>query len=374
MILGISEDFTSTVNFDSELSSIPSSGLHLNSGVHPSITVGNLLEFLPKINFTFSQWKNSTDYGVFTETRNKKDIVFYQNKIYQSIQSGTNKIPTNSEYWLETNIESLRVKSFLNKVKDRVYSELSLEKILVNNQFLYENGDTETTLDGNYSGWVIEPKGSDYVSFRVNQISFQKFSNNSVSLYILNQNKLIDTITITPDDGRLNFQDFDIKLSGKGDFKLLIDSTSVLTSNATVDPQQFDGFLAYTTTGTGDSVETADYTYNVYGNGIGLNITAFLDPKVYIDNNLSEFGSFIRSTFEYMTFQMFLHNSNNRSNTSERIQIDRDMLLRELKDMNVDSVVRRFYNGKKKALKMLEKTFDTQLNKNNGITLNVGSI
>jgi len=374
MILGISEDFTSTVNFDSELSSIPSSGLHLNSGVHPSITVGNLLEFLPKINFTFSQWKNSTDYGVFTETRNKKDIVFYQNKIYQSIKSGTNNLPTDSVYWLETNIESLRVKSFLNKVKDRVYSELSLEKMLVNNQFLYENGDIETTLDGDYSGWVIEPKGSDYVSFRVNQISFQKSSTTPVNLYILNQNQLINTITITPDNGRLNFQDVDLKLSGKGDFKLLIDSTSVFTSNATVDPQQFDGFLAYTTTGTGASVETADYTYNVYGNGIGLNITAFLDPKVYIDNNLSEFGSFIRSTFEYMTFQMFLHNSNNRSNTSERIQIDRDMLVRELKDMNVDSVVRRFYNGKKKALKMLEKTFDTQLNKNNGITLNVGSI
>ena len=42
--------------------------------------------------------------------------------------------------------------------------------------------------------------------------------------------------------------------------------------------------------------------------------------------------------------------------------------------MSVDSVVRRFYNGKKKALSMLEKTFDTQLNKNNGITLTIGSI
>ena len=74
MILGISEDFTSTVNFDSEISSIPSSGLYLNSGVHPSITIGNLLKFLPKIDFNFSQWENTTTYGVFTETRNKKNF------------------------------------------------------------------------------------------------------------------------------------------------------------------------------------------------------------------------------------------------------------------------------------------------------------
>jgi hypothetical protein len=375
MILGISEDFTSTVNFDSELSSIPSSGLYLNSGVHPSITIGNLLEFLPKIDFNFSQWKNTTTYGVFTETRNKKDVVFYQGNIYQSIKSSTNINPSSdSTYWLETNIDSLRVKSFVEKVKDKVYSELSLEKKLVNNQFLYENGDTETSLNGNYSGWVLEPKGSDYVSFRVNQISFQKSGTTPVNLYILNQNQLLNTITITPDNGRLNFQDVNLNLSGKGDFKLLIDSTDVFTGNATVDPQEFDGFLAYTTTGTGLSPETSDYTYNVYGNGLGLNITAFLDPKLYINNNMSEFGSFIRSTFEYMVFQMFLHNSNNRSNATKRVQLDQNMLLRELKDMSVDSVVRRFYNGKKKALSMLEKTFDTQLNKNNGITLTIGSI
>ncbi len=378
MVLGISEDFTSTVEFDSQLSSIPSSGLYLNSGTHPIITVNNLLEFLPSINFNFSEWDSSTSYGVFTETRNKKDIVSYNTvegfRVFQSINSGTNNLPTDSTYWLETNIESLRVKTFLEKVKDKVYSELSLEKTLVNNQFLYENGDIQTTLNGDFSGWVIEPKGSDYVSFRINQISFQKDGTAPVSLHVLNQNQLIKTISIKPDEGRLNFQDVDLKLSGKGDFKLLIDSTDVYTSNATIDPQKFDGFVAYTTTGIGSTVETANYTYNVCGNGLGLNITAFLDPKVYIDNNISEFGSFIRATFEYMVFQMFLHNANNRSNRTERIQLDKNMLLRELKDMNVDSVIRRFYNARRKALNMLEKTFDTQLNKNNSITLHLGAI
>lgn len=376
MLVGISEDFTWNGTLDTDLTSIPSSGLYLNSGVHPSITVENLLHFLPNINFTFSPWKNDVDYGVFNETRNRKDIVFYEGEIYQSTKPSTNQTPSNqSEYWLSTNIESLRIKTFLNTVKDKVYSELSLEKILVNNQFLYENADQEITLQGNYSGWVIEPKGSDYVSFRINQISLQKEGTDSVDLYILNQNKLIKTIQVIPDDGRLSFQDVDITLSGKGDFKLLIDSTTVFSEGYSVDPLKFDGFVAYTTIGTGTDKETANYTYGTSGNGIGLNITAYLDPKVYINNNMSEFGSFIRSTFEYMVFEMFLYNSNNRSNRSEKNRLDSDMLLGELKDTKANTVCRKFYEEKKRAIRLLDKTFDNQLNKNKkrGITVKLGS-
>jgi len=376
MLLGISEDFTWNGTLDSDLTSIPSSGLYLNSGVHPSITVENLLHFLPNINFTFSPWKDDVDYSVFDETRNRKDIVFYEGEIYQSISSSTNQNPSSqSNYWLRTNIESLRIKTFLSTVKDKVYSELSLEKILVNNQFLYENADQEITLQGNYSGWVIEPKGSDYVSFRVNQISLQKKGTDPVDLYILNQNKLINTIQITPDEGRLNFQDVDVTLSGKGDFKLLIDSTTVFSEGYSVDPLKFDGFVAYTTTGTGTNKETASYTDGTSGNGIGLNITAFLDPKVYINNNMSEFGSFIRSTFEYMVFEMFLYNSNNRSNVSEKNRLDSNMLIGELKDTKANTICRKFYEEKKRAIRLLDKTFDNQLNKNKkgGITIKLGS-
>ena len=375
MVLGISEDYTSKVTFDKELTSIPSSGLYINSGVHPSITNENLLEFLPNTEFVFTAWSNLTAYGVYSVTRNKKDIVTYENKIYQSIKEGTNQTPSaNSEYWLETNIESLRLKNFIDKVKDKVYSDLSLDKRLINNQYLYEDGDQLTNLQGDYAGWVIEPKGSDYVSFRINQISIQKDGTTPVNLYVINQRTLLDTITITPKNGELNFVNTDIVLSGKGAFKLVIDSTSVYNGNATIDPLKFDGFVAYTTTGIGDAPETAKYVYNTFGNGIGLNITAYLDSKVYIDNNLSNFGSFIRATFEYMVFQMFAHNSNARSNRAQRIAIQDNMLMAELKDYNADTVVRRYVNERSKAIKMLEKTFDTQLKSKDGIVTKIGSL
>lgn len=374
MILGISEDYTANVDLDSQLTNIPSSGMYVNSGVHPSITLGNLLEFLPKTDFTISDWDNSIEYGIFDVTRNKKDIVKSNGKIYQSIKEGTNKIVTDTNYWLETNIESLRIKNFIQKVKDRVYSDLSLNKRLISNQYIYKNGETETTLQNDYAGWVLEPKGSDYVSIKINQVSLQKSGTTPVNLYVLHQNTLQDTITITPNNGEISFEDVDIVLSGKGVFKLVIDSTDVYVDNATIDPLKFDGFVAYTTLGTGNTPQSASYTYNTFGNGIGLNLTAYLDAKVYIDNNMTWFGSFIRATFEYMCFQMFYHNSNNNSNRSQRLQMRDDILLSELKDMRVDSVVKRYHDERKNAVKMLEKTFDTQLKSKNGLTTEIGSL
>jgi len=376
MILGISEDFTSIIELDSQLKSIPSSGLFLNTGVHPSITVENLLSFLPKIDLTFSAWDNSVTYGVFLTSRNRNDIVFHNNKIYESIKVGLNQDPATEEaYWVETNIESLRIKLFIESVKDRVLSDLSLNKRLVNNAYIYENGDTAKTLPNDYAAWVIEPKGSDYVGFRINEVSVQKDGVTPVNLYVVNEGNLLETVQITPSNGKVSFQKTDINLSGKGRFYLAIDSTDVYVKGSSIDPLKFDGFVAYTSTGVGGAAQTATYTMQTLGIGLGINITAFLDANQYIENNLQDFGPFIRAVFEYMTFQMFQMNSNNRSNRAERIQMSDEILIAELKRTDADTVVKRYYDEKKKARMMLEKSFDTQLSQDDGkLKINVSSV
>lgn len=375
MILGVAQDFTSTVDLDSELTSIPSSGMYLNSGVHPSITVQNLLEFLPKITFSFNPLDLGKSYEVFSLSRNSKDIVSNQGVLYQSIKAGTGNPLENTEYWLPTNIKSLRIKTFLQSVKDRVYSDLGLTKRLINNQYIYESSSTtEVQLSNDYTGWVLEPKGSDYVSIRVNEISLQKSGTTPVNLYVINQNTLIDTIQITPNNGQINFQPVDLVLSGKGSFKLVIDSTSVYRGISTVDPFKFNGFLAYTTNGIGNSPESAEYVYNTFGNGLGINVSAYLDATKYIDNNLSDFSNYVRSVFEVMTFEMFLHNSNNNSNRVQRIQMDEKMLISELKDMNYETVIKKYHREKKMALNQIQKTFDTQLKPKEGLSISTNSI
>lgn len=376
MILGISEDLTSDVSLDSQLKAVPSSGLYLNSGVHPSITVSNLLDFLPSLNFTFTAWNSATTYDVFLDSRNRKDIVSHNSKIYQSIKTTNLNQDPESEptYWLETNIESLRLKLFVEQVKDRVYSDLSLTRRLVNNQFIYENGDIQKTLENDYWAWVLEPKGSDYVSFRINQISLQKDGTTPVNVYVIDQNTLQETITVTPSNGQLVFQDTDIVLSGKGAFKIAIDSQDVYVGNATIDPLKFNGFVCYSANGTGGAPETATYSYNTFGFGLGINVTAYMDGTQYIENNLVDLANYVRATFELMVFEMFLYNPNNRSNRSQRIQLNDEMLIAETKNLQAETVIKRYHRERKKAINLMERTFDTQLNDHSGIEVKIGSV
>lgn len=359
MILGVAEDFSSNVVLDSELKDIPSSGLYLNSGVHPSITVDNLLHFLPYPDIDISAWDNATDYGVFTTSRNKTDLVTYDSKVYQSILAGVNQQPdTASTYWVETNQESLKIKAFIQKVKDKVYSDLRLTKRIVDNQFLYTIGTDTTTLPNDYAAWVFEPKGSDYTRIRLNQVSFQKKSTTPVNLYVINQGVLVDTLIITPKNGVVDFDRLDYEFKGKGRWLFAIDATEVETNGLSIDPLKYRGFVAYMAIGTGASPEDADYSYTTTGNGLGFNVSSFIDATDYVENNVSEFGNYIRATFEYMVFQIFLSNSSNRDNLQQRVQMDREMVLAEAKNIKIDSVVKRYMDEKRQALKELKRTFD----------------
>lgn len=363
MILGISEDFTSSVSLDSQLNAIPQSGLCLNSGTHPSITIQNLLEFLSFFEPTFSNWSNATTYTNYSVSKKRTDIVKHSGKIYQSLQnSNLNHNPDESpDFWLETNLESLKIKNHIDKVKDKVYSELNLTKRLINNQFIYNVGKNTVQLPNDYSAWVFEPKGSDYVTFRINQISFQKSGTTPVNLYVINQGVLIDTLEITPSNGIVDFKDLNYTFTGKGKWIFAIDSTEVITNTAYVDELKYNGFVCYTASGIGNAPESAVYSYGTTSNGLGFNISVYLESSVYIENNLNELANFVRATFELETLKMFLHNSNNRSNRTQTIQLDKEMLIAETTSLDMNTVAKRFQDEKRKALRIMERTFDTQL-------------
>jgi len=362
MILGIAEDFSSDITLDSELKDMPSSGMHLNSGVHPSITLENLLHFLPNLDIVPDDWEVGTTYAIFNDTRNRKDLVTHNSKIYQSIKAGIGQDPTTeTDYWLETNLESLRLKNFVQKVKDKVYSDLRLTKRLVNNQKIYEVGKNTVQLPNDYAAWIFEPKGSDYTSIRINQISFQKKSTTPVNLYVINQGVLIDTLQITPSNGIVKFETLDYTFKGEGQWIFAIDSTDVEINNYSVDSLKYNGFVAYTANGTGSTPEDAEYSFNTTGNGLGFNITAFLDSTTYIDNTFSEFANYIRATFEYMVFQMFLHNSSNRDNIVQDIQMSNDLLIAEVKNDKADTIVKRYNDERKETIKLMKRSFDMQL-------------
>jgi hypothetical protein len=364
MVLGISEDFTRDIVIDAELKQASSTGLTLNSGVHASITLDNLLEFLPDSTTTFLAWDNTKTYGLYSTTKNKADIVVLNSVIYQSIKAdntGNSPDAANSTYWMETNIESLVLKSFVDKVKDRVYTDLSLIKRLVNSQKIYEVGRHDLMLPNQYCGYVFEPKGSDYVSFVINQISFQGLTTDPVNLYVVNEGRLVDTLVLQPNNGAFEWKDVNYRFKGEGKWIFAVDSQIVKTNQGVVDTLKYDGFVVYTTTGLGETPEGATWVYETTGNGLGFNVSVSLDSSIYIDNNIEYFGGLIRSTFELMALQMFLHNSNNRSNRNEFIQLNKELLTYETKSLEGNTVARRYNKELDKAKRAIEKTFDTQL-------------
>lgn len=365
MILGIAEDGTSDVALDAQLTAVPDSGLYLNTGGPPSITLSNLLDFLPNLSVTITAFSAGTTYTKYETSRKRTDLVTDGGITYESlVDSNTGNTPASSPtQWLVTNLDSLRIKNFIFSVKEKVYADLRLSRRLINNQYLYEIGDTTVTLPNDFAAWVFEPKGSDYVRFTLNQVSLQKAGTTPVNLYVVNQGVLVTTLTATPANGIVQFNTLDYSFSGFGKWIFAIDSTDVVTSSGGIDPQKYDGFLAYTASGIGATPEGAAYTFGTTSNGLGFNVTTRLDSSTYIDNNVNDLATYVRATFTYMVFQMFLHNANNRSNRAERIQMADQLLIAELKEANptVESVVGIYKREKEAAKTKIEKTFDTQL-------------
>ena len=383
MILTIAEDFTSAVALDTELTSVPDSGMYLNSGVHPSITVNNLLAFLPNLTLTPADFAGGTTYSKYTTSRLFTDIVIDSGIIYQSLTaSNTGNTPASSPTnWLPTTLDALRIKSFVLRSQDHAIAKINLTRRLVDNQFLYNIVEVEespqvTLLPNDFAAWVFEPRGSDYVKFRVNQIALQATTASTVDLFVINQGVLIDTIILNPNlEGRLVFEDVNFEFSGKGKFFFAIAAQNVLTNGAVIDPLLYDGFVAYTATGIGSTAESADYNIGVSNNGLSFNITTYFDSTVYTDNNLQEFANYLQAAWELDVLNMFLSNAHNRSNRDQRIQVDKQMLIAETKELKAFSVANKFLTEKKQAIRQLEKTFDREINsENEGFEIELGSI
>lgn len=379
MILTFSNDFTSQVSLDAELTSIPDSGMYLNSGVHPSININSIISIINEEGFTFIPWNSGTTYIKFEDSRNTKDIVTFGGKTYQSILTlnNLNKQPDlNPTFWLETNLDSIKIKMVFFAAKDKVKSDLNLTRRLVDNQFLYhiDGRETAVTLPNDFAAWVFEPKGSDYVKFRINQVCFRATTTDPINLFVVNQGVLVDTLILTPEDGKLVFDDLNYTFSGKGKWIFSVDSREVLISSSFIDPLKYTGFVAYMATGTGATPEGAEYSFNNIGNGLCFNITAYFDSTVYLDNNLIEYGKLIQAAFELEVLNTMLYNGQYRNNDVQKQNFQSQLILTETKDFNFNTVANKYNETKIRAIREMERTFDTQLNDNFEIELTYKSI
>jgi hypothetical protein len=359
MILTFADDFGTNVLLDSELRGASDSGLFWNRGVHSLVTIANLIALLPVEEITFADYSAATPYSKFTDSRNRSDIVKDSNKLYQSVaNANVGNVLTDANFWLETNIESIRIKAFLFTTFDNYKSALSLNKSLIENQYIYNVARNLTTLGNDYSGWAFEPKGSDYVKIVINQMSLQANTTDPVSVYVINQGRLIETITLNPNNGLLEFEDVGETIYGKGPFYFVFESQEVFSDSEYIDPLKYNGFTCYAVSGIGATAETSNYSINNTGNGLNFNVSAYLDSTVYLDNNEVLLAKFIQSQFEMDTLNLIYYNPNSNSNRSQRNVASTEMLATEILDTTGNTAARRYQSQLKVAKKSISSTFD----------------
>jgi hypothetical protein len=380
MVLTFAEDFTSDVVLSTDLTGVPTSGMYFNRGVHPIITLKNLLSFLPLQTYTFGAYAAGTTYGKYEDTLVRTDCVLDGGIIYESLQTG-NKGHTpssSSTWWLPTNLDSLRVKSFIRSSKDNLLSALALNRKLVENQYIYNVGEDTVLPSGNYMGWVFEPKGSDYTKIRINQIGIQANSITPITVYVINQGTQLSTLSVTPVNGVLSFQDVVLDITSKGPVVLAIPSQSVKSQEAYNDPLKYNGFVAYPVIGTGASAAASTWEISYVGNGMSFNISAYADSTVYVNNNLIDFAKVTQAQFEMDFLRMLVSNANARSTRQERALNDTELnrIYFEITDLQNNTISRRYNALIKETRQIISRTFDRalQVDTQDSLDIEIGTI
>ena len=352
-------DFTTDVTLDSTLKGIPDSGLFWNRGVHPLLTVSNIIDIAPDFDITYSDWLVGATYDKFTDSFELDNIVLYNGLLYQSLTSSNtgNQPDLTPSNWLETNVDSLRIKSLINSAKQNLIAATKLTRKLIENQFIYNVAENDIELSNDFAGWAFEPKGSDYVKIRINEIAFQANTTTPQNLYVVNQGRLITTLTLNPNDGILEFESLGYTISGKGTFYFLVDSQSVKSDSAYNDSLKYDGFVCYPLTGIGSTPEGAKLTRTNSGNGLNFNVSCYLDSSNYISNNIVDFARAWQLQFAYDVIRMYLYNPNTRANNVER-NLKSNLLEVEAVDTNLETIAKRYTAEIKEVMKSINKTFD----------------
>jgi hypothetical protein len=357
--LTFAEDYSTDVTLDSTLKGVPGSGLYWNQGSHPLVTINNIKKIAPNFNTEFYYWDETKTYGKYLDSFELTNIVEFEDKFYQSLNVGNidNQPDLNPAYWLETNLDSIRFKSLIESSRVNLIASTMLTRKLIENQYIYHVAKNDLELSNDFSGWAFEPKGSDYVKIRLNEIALQANTTTPQNLYVVNQGVLVDTLILNPNDGVLNFEKVGYTISGKGTFYFLIESQSVKSDSSYNDPLKYNGFVCYPVNGIGDTAETSEISRTSSGNGMNFNVTAYLDSAEYINNNLVDLARAWQLQFAYDVTRMFLYNPNSKSNRDERA-INANLLQVEALDTNLDTVAKEYRMELKSVKQAINQTFD----------------
>lgn len=357
-ILTFYKDYSNSIELDSLLMGVPDSDAFWNTGTSPIVTIKNILTYLPVEDIVADAYAAGTTYAI-------GDICTSNAIMYESILgSNIGNTPASSPtYWVVTNSDSQKIKVFLNQVKTNAKTALKLDRKLIENQYIYHIAKSDVTPNADYIGWGFEHKNSDYVSIRINKLAFQANTDQEITFSLVNNGAVVNTIAITPDNGRFVFSDVNLTMSGFGVFYLVTDAISIKTNGEVNDPLKYRGLVCYPVEAVGGTIATADYQKSMSGNGMGFNVSAYVDTSSFIVANEIDFVEVYKWQLAYDLVQLMLFNPQTNSSREERnmTEFNRDLMIMEAKDNKLNTITTNYNKALKQAKEAIAKSLDNVL-------------
>jgi len=190
---------------------VSESGLYFQQ-VHPLLTLQNISSIAPDFkNIVYSEYSNEKRYD-------KGSIVKYDGNLYKSLQQTTGNLPTDQEFWSETNQLSEwlegKTKASIQKAIVRYCNEKIAKgtyRTLCENRTLFDGTGRLTDIIANKNnlvGFEIVPIRSKGVTTRINRIGIQTDGVGEIKLFLYHSSTELPVKVIAVNKTNKGFQWF----------------------------------------------------------------------------------------------------------------------------------------------------------------------
>lgn len=190
---------------------VSESGLYFQQ-VHPLLTLQSISSIAPDFkNIVYSEYSNEKHYD-------KGSIVKYDGNLYKSLQQATGNLPTDQEFWSETNPLSEwlegKTKASIQKAIVRYCNEKIAKgtyRTLCENRTLFDGTGRLTDIIANKNnlvGFEIVPIRSKGVTTRINRIGIQTDGVGEIKLFLYHSSTELPVKVITVNKTSKGFQWF----------------------------------------------------------------------------------------------------------------------------------------------------------------------
>lgn len=190
---------------------VSESGLYFQQ-VHPLLTLQSISSIAPDFkNIVYSEYSNEKHYD-------KGSIVKYDGNLYKSLQQTTGNLPTDQEFWSETNQLSEwlegKTKASIQKAIVRYCNEKIAKgtyRTLCENRTLFDGTGRLTDIIANKNnlvGFEIVPIRSKGVTTRINRIGIQTDGVGEIKLFLYHSSTELPVKVITVNKTNKGFQWF----------------------------------------------------------------------------------------------------------------------------------------------------------------------